>query len=129
MGGGTHPDEVADAHHGDEAWNLAHRGLVDRDQAAANERSGIDAGIGRAYHAAVQHARDADIVHEGQLARRLGRKVDARNGLPDDGVIADGLDRDARVELELDRLVPDQFAIADAAIVRPADQSILDPQF
>jgi len=126
---GDDADEVADAHHGDEAGNVAHRAFVDRDEAGADERSGIDAGIGWAHHAAMQHAGDADVVHEGQLARRLGRKVDARNGLADDGVVADGLDRDALVKFEPYRLVADQFAIADAAIVRPADQSVLDSQF
>ena len=73
--------------------------------------------VGRAHHAAVQHAGQADVVHEGQLAGGLGRKIDARHRLADDGVVADGLDGDVVGKLEANRLAADQFAIADAAIV------------
>ena len=64
-------DEIADLHDGDETWNVPHRGFVDVDQAGADERADVDAGIGRADDAAVQHAGDADVVDIGELARRL----------------------------------------------------------
>ena len=90
---GDDADEIADPDDGDQPGNIAHRGLVDRDQAGADERAGIDAGIGRAHDAAVQHAGHAHVVDIDQFAGRLGRKIDARHRLPDDGVGIDGLDR------------------------------------
>ncbi|MEY9369027.1 hypothetical protein ABIE83_003645 [Bradyrhizobium diazoefficiens] len=113
-------------HDGYDAGNVAHRGFVDREQAGADERPGIDAGIGRTHDAAVQHARQADVVHEGQLARGLRRQIDPRHRLADDGVVADGLDGDVVGKLEPDRLAADQFAIADAAVVVPAHEAVFD---
>ena len=105
------------------------RGFVDRDQAGADELAGIDAGIGRAHHAAVQHAGHAHVVHIDQFAGRLGRHVDARHRLPDDAVGADGFHRDVVGELEPDGLAGDQFAVADAAVIPAADQAVLDGEF
>ena len=45
------------------------RGLVDRDQAGADEGAGIDAGIGRPHHAAVQHAGHAHVVDINRVRR------------------------------------------------------------
>ena len=114
---GDDADEIADPDHGDQPGNIAHRSFVDRDQAGADERPGIDAGIGRAHDAAVQHAGHAHVVHIDQFAGRLRRQIDARHRLPDDAVGGDRLDLDLVGKLEADGLVADQFAIADAAIV------------
>ncbi|MGY3365449.1 hypothetical protein ACVWZL_002574 [Bradyrhizobium sp. GM2.4] len=121
-------DEIADAHDGYDAGNVAHRGFIDRNQACADERAGVDAGIGRTHHAAVQHAGYADVVHEGEPARGLGREVDAGHRLADNGVIADRLDGDVVGKLETNGLSADQLAIADAAIVVPAHESVFDPE-
>src|SRR5206468_11765673 len=104
------------------------RGFVDRNQAGADERAGVDPGIGRAHHAAVQHAGYADVVHEGQLARGLGREVDAGHRLADNGVIVDRLDSDVVGKLETNGLSTDQLALADAAIVVPAHEAVFDPE-
>ncbi len=90
---GNDADEIADADDGDEPRNIAHRSFIDRDQAGADEGAGVDAGIKRAHHAAVQHAGHADIVDVDEFAGRLGRKVDARHRLADDAVSAHRLDR------------------------------------
>ena len=123
---GDHADEIADPDHGDQAGNMFHRGFIDRNQAGADERAGIDAGIGRAHHAAVQHAGDAHVVHIDQFAGRLGRQVDARHRLADDAVGADVLHRDVFGEFKADLFAGYQFAIADAAIVLAADQAVFD---
>src|SRR5581483_6162582 len=125
---GDHADEIADADDGDEAGDITHGGFVDCDQAGADERSGIDAGIGRANYTAVQHAGQADIVHEGQFARGFGGKIDARHRLADDGVVADGLDGDVILKLEANSLAADQLAIADAAIAA-SHEAVFDLEF
>ena len=102
------------------------RSLVDRDQAGADEGAGIDAGIGRAHHAAMQHAGHAHVVDVNQFAGRLRRQVGARHRLPDDGVGVDGLDLNVVSQLEADGLAGDQFAVADAAVVAAADQAVFD---
>ena len=100
--------------------------FVDRDQAGADEGAGIDTGIGRAHHPAVQHAGNADVVNINQFAGGLGGKIDPRHRLPDDAVGAHGFHRGIVGEFEPNDLRADQFAIADAAIVAAADQAILD---
>ena len=123
---GDDADEIADPDHGDQPRNIAHRSFVDRDQAGADKRAGIDAGIGRPHHAAVQHAGHAHVVDIDEFAGRLRRQVDARHRLPDDAVGADGLDRHVVGEFEADGFARYQFAIADAAVVLAADQAVFD---
>jgi hypothetical protein len=123
---GDDADEIADADNRNEPRHVAHGRFIDRDQAGADERAGIDASIGWAHHAAVQHAGHADVVHEGELAGRFRRQIDARHGVADDAVVAGRLDLDVIGKLEPDRLVADQLAIADAAIVMPANETVLD---
>ena len=123
---GDHADEVADPDHGDQSGNIAHRSLVDRDQAGADKRPGVDAGIGRAHHAAVQHAGHAHIVHIDQFAGRLRRQVGARHRLPDDAVGADRLDLNLVGKFEADGLAANQFAVTDAAVVASANEAVLD---
>ena len=123
---GDDADEIADPDHGDQPGNIADRSLVDRDQAGADKGAGIDAGIGRTHHAAMQHAGHAHVVDIDEFAGRLRRQIDARHRLPDDAVGIDGLDRDIVGEFEADGLVADQFAIADAAVIFAADQAVFD---
>src|SRR5207248_471002 len=104
-------------------WDISDRGLVDRDQAGADEGAGIDAGIGRTNDTAMQHARHAYVVNIDQLAGRFRRNVDARHRLSDDRVTADRLHRDVVDKFKADGLVRDQLAIADAAIILAADQA------
>ena len=73
----------------------------------------------------MEHARYAYVVNEYDFAGRLGGKVDARQGLPDDCVGFGGLDLNIVGKLQADGLVADQFAVADAAVM-PADQAVLD---
>ncbi len=126
---GDDADEVADPDHGDEPGNIADRGLLDRDQAGADKRPGIDAGIGWSDHAAVQHAGHAHVVHIDQFAGRFRRKVDARHRLPDDRVGIDRFDLNAISQFEADRLSRDQFAVADAAVIPAAHEPIFDGEF
>ena len=123
---GDDADEIADPDDGDQPGNIAHRSFVDRDQAGADKRPGIDAGIGRAHDAAVQHAGHAHIVHIDQFAGRLRRQVGARHRLPDDAVGVDRLDQNLVSQFEADRLAANQFAVADAAVVASANQAIFD---
>ena len=125
---GDHADEIADPHHRDQPGNIAHRGFIDRDQAGADEIAGIDAGIRRPHHAAMQHAGHAHVMHIDEFAGGLGRKIDARHRLPDDGVGIDGLYRHVLGKLKPDGVARDQLAIADAAVVAAADQAVLDRQ-
>ena len=83
---GDHADEIADPHHRHQSLDIADRGFVDRDQAGADERAGIDAGIRWPHHAAVQHQGHAHVVDIDQFAGRLRRQVGARHRLPDDAV-------------------------------------------
>ncbi len=89
---GDDADEIADPDDGHEPGNIAHRGFIDRNQAGADKGAGVDAGIGRAHDAAMEHAGHAHVVNEHKLAGCLGRKVDARHRLPDDAVGIGGLD-------------------------------------
>ena len=76
--------------------------FIDRNQAGADKGAGIDAGIGRAHHAAMQHAGHAHIVHVDEFAGRLGRQIDARHRLADDAVGADRLHRNVVGKFEAD---------------------------
>ena len=125
---GDDADEVADPDDRDKSGDVAHRGLVDRDQAVADEIADIDAGIGRTDDAAMQHAGHAHVVNVDQFAGRLRRQIDARHGLADDGVGVGGLDRNVIRQFKPDGFARDQFAIADAAIVLAADQAVFDDE-
>ena len=74
---GDDTDEVADADDRDEPGDIAHRSLIDRDQAGADKIADIDAGIGRTNDAAVQHAR-ARARRERRPARRWPSPADRR---------------------------------------------------
>ncbi len=123
---GDDANEVADLHNGDKSGDVAHGGLVDRDQAVADEITDIDAGIGRTNDAAMQHAGHAHVVNVDQFAGCLRRQIDARHGLADNGVGIDRLHENIIGQFKLDGLTRNQFAIADAAIVLAADQAVLD---
>ena len=102
--------------------------FIDRDQAVADEIADIDAGIGRTHDAAMQHAGHAHVVNVNQFAGRLRRQIDARHGLPDDGVGIGGLHGNIIGQFKLDGLARDQFAIADAAIILAADQAVFNDE-
>ena len=125
---GNDADKIADDDDIDQAGNVTHRVLVDADQAGADERAGIDTGIGRTHDAAVQHAGDANVVHVSEFAGRLRRKIDARHRAADDLIIVDRFDGHVVSQRETDGLVADQLAIAERAIIGATDQSILDGQ-
>ena len=74
----------------------------------------------------MQHAGHPHVMHIDEFAGRLGRKVDARLRLADNGVGIRRLDRHVVGEFEPDGFIGDQFAIADAAIVVAADQAVFD---
>ncbi len=123
---GNNTYEIADADHRNDSRDAPHRIFVDRDQAGADKRPRIDPGIGRAHHAAMQHAGHADVVHIDQLAGRLCGKIDARHRLSDDGIAGGLLQRHVLRKRKANGFVPDQFAIGDAAIVVAAHQPVLD---
>ena len=122
---GDDADEIGDPHYRDEAGNVAHGGFIDINQTCADKIAAIDAGIGRAHHAAMKHAGHADVMDVDEFAGRLGRKVDARHRLADDAIGIGGFDFDVIGEFEADDVVADQFAVADAAVMS-ADQPVFD---
>ena len=67
-----------------------------------------------------------------QFAGRLGRQIDPRHRLTDDGIGARVLHRNAVGEFEPDDFVRYQFAIADAAVILAAIlaayQSVFNPE-
>src|ERR1700676_2254324 len=124
---GDDADKIADPDDGDESWNIADRGFIDRNQAGADKSAGIDAGIGRTHDAAMKHAGHAYVMNIYKLAGRLGWKVRARYRLPDDAVGLRSLDRHFVGQLKADALAANQFAIADAAVMS-TDQAVFDPE-
>ena len=69
------------------AGDVRDRRLVDREQRAADEVAGVDAGIRRPHDAAMQHAGHAHVVHEDRSPVDLGRDVHARHRRADDAVL------------------------------------------
>jgi hypothetical protein len=76
----------------------------------------------------VQHTGHAHVVDVNEFAGRFRRQVDARHRLTDDPVLARLLHQRLVGKLNMDHLVADQLAIADAAIILTADQAVLDPE-
>jgi hypothetical protein len=76
----------------------------------------------------VQHTGHADVVNVDELARGFRREIDARHRFPDNGVAVDGFHGNVVGEFEADRVVADQLAIGDAAVVRTAHEPVLDRQ-
>ncbi|MEH2614721.1 hypothetical protein V1293_007010 [Bradyrhizobium sp. AZCC 1693] len=74
----------------------------------------------------MQHAGDAHIVYVHKFAGRLRRQIDTRHGLPNDGVGISRLHGNIISQFKLDGLAGYQFAIADAAIVLAAYQTIFN---
>jgi hypothetical protein len=71
-----HAEKAAVAHHRDDARHGLERGLVEALEPGAIAR--------RPHHAAMHHARQPHVLHEGGATRHLGRDVDARRGLADE---------------------------------------------
>jgi hypothetical protein len=115
---GHEADEVADHHHRADAGDVRDRRFVDRLERVADEVAMVSARVGRAHHAAVQHAGHAHVVHEDQFARELGRDVDARLPRADHAVVGRVLDGGLRIELEHRALARHQFGIAQAPLGR-----------
>ncbi len=111
---GDDADEVADRHHGADAGDVRDGRFVHRFERVADEVAVVRARIGRAHHAPVQHAGRAHVVHEDQLARELGRDVDARLRAADDAVVLRVLQARAAVELQHGACARHQLAEADA---------------
>ncbi len=112
---GDDAHEVADHHHSADARDMGDGGLVHRFERVADEVAMVGPGIGRAHHAAVQHAGHAHVVHENQLAADLGRYVHARHGLPDHGVVGCGLGGRGLGQLQRGVRAGQQFAIGELA--------------
>ena len=104
---GNDAEEVALAHELDDTGNAADRRLVDALQRRSDRR--------RPYHAAVQHAGHAEVLHVGEFAGHLVRNVDARDRGADDLEVFRvlGLRRLGVVDRERKGLAADQLAIAD----------------
>jgi len=123
---GDDADEIADPDDRDQPRNIAHRRFINRDQTVADEGAGIDAGVGRAHDAAVQHAGHAHVMNVDGFAGRLRRQINARHRLSDDGVGVNRFQRNVVGQFKPDGLAGNQFTIADAAVVLPADQAVFD---
>ena len=110
---GNDANEIALHHHGADAGHVGDRVAIDSDQALADEIAGIHAGIGRAHHPAMQHARHADIVDIGEAAGDLGGDVDARDRAADELVLVDLLELGALGQRQQDALVGEQCVEGD----------------
>ena len=60
------------------------------------------------------------------FAGRLRREINARYRMPDDGVGVNRFHRNVVGQFKPDGLAGNQFTIADAAVVLPADQAVFD---
>ena len=122
------------------ALDVLDRALVDRDD-LRRRAVAVGALAARPHDAAVEHARDADVVDVGRLAGDLVRDVDPRRARADDLVLADrlrarrardGLGRRRRVaggrearDLDVEQLVADQRAVGDG-LAAARDDALLD---
>ncbi len=118
---GHDADEVADDDHRANAGNVRDRRFVDRLQRVADELAVVRAGIRRAHHTAVQHARHPHVVHEHELSRELGRDVDARLPRADHAVVGRVLGLRLRIEPQHGALAGDEFGIADVPVGQLGD--------
>jgi hypothetical protein len=75
----------------------------------------------------VQHAVDAQVVDEDEVADRLGRDVDARHRAADDAIVRDRLRGRRRIETQLDVPVAHEVGVADRSIAR-AHNAVVDRQ-
>src|SRR5439155_18835747 len=123
---GNDADEITDPDDRDQPRNIAHRRLIDRDQTVADEGAGIDAGVGRTHDAAVPHAGHAHVMNIDGFAGRLRREINARYRMPDDGVGVNRFHQNVVGQFKPDGLADNQFTIADAAVVLPADEAVYD---
>ena len=105
---GDDADEVALDHDRADAGHVGDRVAIDRDQAPADEIAGVHAGIGRAHHPAMQHARHADIVDVSEAAGDLGGDVDAGDRTADELVLVDLLERGAVSQRQQNPLIGEQ---------------------
>ena len=90
-------------------------------------RAVIEAGIGRPHHPAMQHARQANIVHIGPAAGCLGWNIDTWPGGPDDPVGRNRLQRRFWIDDQLDIGASDKIAEGQACILacdRPDDPAL-----
>ena len=99
---GDDADEVADDHQLDDARQVGDGRFVHRQQAGADERAGVQPGIGRAQHPAMQHAGPAHVVHIDRLAGGLGGQVDPRRAGADHGVVGHRLGGGGQVQQQVD---------------------------
>ena len=114
---GNDADEITDPDDRDQPRNIAHRRLIDRDQTVADEGACIDAGVGRTHDAAVPHAGHAYVMNiDGFADLIVERKLDRNCGWHWNVV----------GQFKPDGLAGNQFTIADAAVVLPADQAVFD---
>ena len=116
---GHDADEVADDHHVDDAGHMGDGLAVHRLQRVADEVAGIDAGIRRAHHTAMQHAGQAHVVHEGQLAGGLGGDVHPRYRLANHAVLVLGLQRHAAARQLQQHLPAVQVGRRGALLAQP----------
>src|SRR5260221_639352 len=80
----------------------------------------------RPHHAAMHHARKAQVLHEGGAARHLGRDVDARRGLADNPILCGRPRRHLGGCLALEVRFCSELTVADLAAVRRMDDAIRD---
>ena len=90
--------------------------LVHRLQRVPNEIAMISTGIRRTYHAAVQHAGHAHVVHVGQIAAHLAGNVHARHRGADHGVIGGRFGGRFVVEVQDLMAAFDECAISQAVL-------------
>ena len=113
-----HAEKAAVAHHRDDSRHGLDPGLVE-----AVEPGAI---AWRPHHAAMHHARKAQVLHKGGAARHLGRDVDARRGLADNLILCGRLRRHLGGCLALKVRFCSELTVADLAAVRRMDDAIRD---
>ena len=109
---GHHAEKVAPAHDPC-SRDILERGFVDGERRRAGAVGTLAA---RAHNPAVEHVGDTHVLHVRVSAVDLGRHIHPRHARADELVLARRFPRRRTSELDIERFVADQFAIADRAV-------------
>ena len=125
---GNHTHEVTNHHHFDDARNMRDGRLVHLQQAVADKLATVQPGIGRADHPAMQHVRQAHVMHIDQLARGFGGDIHPGRGLAHQSIVLHRLERCIPGNAQHMALVLDQAGERTLAAVGAFDNAVFHQQ-